>query len=261
MKSLKEKLVREGLIKRQAGMDIKAKIEAWLEEHDITNYTINKDLTIDVRTNVKFYKFEEAELPEFIQFGKCEGSFTFSYCDNLKSLRGCPREVQYSFSCIACPKLESLKYCPEICRGGFRISTCPVTSMKYAPKYIGDVLDMTSTNIKSLEGLPDQESLIQVKVQGCQNLESLKGSPKKVRSFLCCDCPNLETLEGGPKEVRCEFYCMRCPKLTSLEGMPKRIGGKMYCCDCGKKFSRADAKKAGNIEVRQLSNQSPEFRI
>lgn len=257
MKSLKEKLVKEGLIKRQAGMDIRAKIEAWLKEYNITSYIINKDLTIDVYANVRFYKFEGEEFPEFIQFGKCEGSFAMSYCEKLKSLRGCPREVQCSFACIACPKLKSLKYCPEICRGGFRMSSCPITSMEHAPKYIGDVLDMRSTDIKSLEGLPDQESLIQVNLQGCQNLESLKGSPEKVRSFSCCDCPNLETLEGGPKEVRYEFYCMRCPKLTSLNGMPKRIGGKMYCGDCGKKFSRADAKKAGNIEVRELSNREP----
>ena len=51
MKSIK-KYLNEGLIKRQAGMDLRAKIEAWLKEHGIENYIINDDLTIDYHPEV-----------------------------------------------------------------------------------------------------------------------------------------------------------------------------------------------------------------
>lgn len=51
MKNIKEYL-NEGLIKRQAGMDMRAKIENWLKEHRIENYIINDDLTIDYHPEV-----------------------------------------------------------------------------------------------------------------------------------------------------------------------------------------------------------------
>ena len=136
MKTLKEKLVQEGLIKRQAGVDIRAKIEAWLKEYNITSYTINKDLTIDVYTNVKFYKFEGEELPEFIQFGKCEGSFSMSYCEKLKSLRGCPEWV--------------LK--------DFRVQDAKITSLKYGPEYVGGVFDCCGCKkLKNIDDLPKNQ--------------------------------------------------------------------------------------------------------
>ena len=68
MKTLKEKLVQEGLIKRQAGMDIKIKIEEWLKEHNIGGYTINDDLTIDAELIVNLRNYPDKELPEYIQF-------------------------------------------------------------------------------------------------------------------------------------------------------------------------------------------------
>jgi hypothetical protein len=57
-------ILNEGLIKRQAGVDMEAKIEAWLKENKIDGYTINRDLTVDVDTDQKISI--KGDLPEYI---------------------------------------------------------------------------------------------------------------------------------------------------------------------------------------------------
>ena len=73
-------------------------IEEWLEQYDITNYTINSNYEIDVRGDVILIKKDLKEFPEYIQFGTVEGDFDCSN-NKLKTLRGCPRVVQGSFNC------------------------------------------------------------------------------------------------------------------------------------------------------------------
>ena len=69
MKTIKE-YMNEGLIRRQAGADVRTNIENWLDKHKITNYTINKDLTIDVDGDVDLRYHTGKRLPDYIQFGK-----------------------------------------------------------------------------------------------------------------------------------------------------------------------------------------------
>lgn len=57
-------ILNEGLIKRQAGVDMEAKIENWLKENEINGYTINRDLTVDVDTDQNISI--EGDLPEYI---------------------------------------------------------------------------------------------------------------------------------------------------------------------------------------------------
>lgn len=57
-------ILNEGLIKRQAGVDMEAKIENWLKENEIDGYTINRDLTVDVDTDQNISI--EGDLPEYI---------------------------------------------------------------------------------------------------------------------------------------------------------------------------------------------------
>jgi hypothetical protein len=97
MKSLKEKLVQEGLIKRQVGVDVKVKIEEWLNKYYITNYTINPDLTIDVNGNVNLRNYKEKQLPDYIQFGIVTGVFSCSENNVIESLKGAPKEVRGDF--------------------------------------------------------------------------------------------------------------------------------------------------------------------
>lgn len=253
MKSIKEYL-NEGLIKRQAGMDMRTKIEAWLNEHNVQNYTINDDLTIDYHPEVlhgskdRFYmvnlqKYNEPELPDYIQFGEVGGTFLVSY-SQISSLRGFPKKC-LRLCLHRCPNITSLKGCQEV---------------------VEDIDVSYCTSLTSLEGLPKKISG-SFDCQGCSSLKDLKGAPKVGASFSCEDCYNLESLEdlklgvirgsfccdgcikiknliGSPTECR-NYFCRYCKSLESLEGISKRIRGDFYSKGCGKRFTRASAKKWG----------------
>ena len=137
MKTIKEYL-NEGLIRRQAGMDVRVKIEAWLKEYNIKNYTIKKDLTIDVNRIVKLQNYKEKRLPNYIQFGKTESWFFYN-CPNLESLEGCPKEVETCIWISDCPNLESLEGCPKEVGEDFVCHDCPkLTSLQGAPQNVGN---------------------------------------------------------------------------------------------------------------------------
>ena len=136
MKTIKEYL-NEGLIKRQAGVDMKAKIEAWLNEHKIKYYTINDDLTIDVKVHVNLSKYTEKQLPDFIQFRTVDHEFRIEGSPNLETLRGCPYEVGDFFDCGECPNLKSLEGAPQKVVGSFWCNDCPkLESLEGAPQKV-----------------------------------------------------------------------------------------------------------------------------
>jgi len=100
-------------------------IKTWLKEHNIINYTINEDGTIDVNEEVHFSKnyngLLSGNFPEYIQFGKIINGY-FSIANNqLTSLKGCPRSVDRG----------NKNY-----NGDFNCESNNLTSLRYAPKYI-----------------------------------------------------------------------------------------------------------------------------
>ena len=86
-------------------------------------------------------------------------------------------------------------------------------------------------NLKSLKGSPK-------KVKGnfncsyCKNLKSLEGGAEKVRGFICIYNSSLKTLEGAPKYVGGTFNCTCCKNLKSLEGAPEYVGEMFDCSHC-----------------------------
>lgn len=94
-------------------------------ENRISGYHINEDLTVDVRTNTGFGDAliirgqEMVELPEFIQFGKCEGNFYINV-SGLRTMRGFPKIVT-GHLCVNNNQLTSLDYLPEEVGGGLYI--------------------------------------------------------------------------------------------------------------------------------------------
>ena len=95
-------------VKRQTN---NAEIEAWCEEMEIENYTINSKGEIDVKGNVNLGKMNFKELP--YKFGTVTGSFDVSSNKNLTSLKNCPYYVQKNFYCDQCPQLDSLEGYPK----------------------------------------------------------------------------------------------------------------------------------------------------
>jgi len=73
------------------------------KEYDITNYTINDDLSIDVNGVVNLYKRSLMKLP--LKFRNVSGDF---YCDSnqLVSLEGAPQSVGGDFDCANNPIFE-----------------------------------------------------------------------------------------------------------------------------------------------------------
>lgn len=85
----------------------KEDIEKWLIYHEIKNYTINDDLTVDVKDNVilEYQNFEYFP----VKFNKVGGNFNCYNCVNLMTLEGAPLEVGEDFSCAYSVRLTSLK--------------------------------------------------------------------------------------------------------------------------------------------------------
>ena len=165
MKNIKEYL-NEGLIKRQAGANIKDKIRDWIDKYcDIKNeflgsdnIVINDDLTIDVN-NCGYVtisdRWKEKKLPDYIQFGYVRGYF-YVHCKHLESLRGCPREVGESFYCGFCNGLKNLEGAPKSVRLEFSCCYCEsLENFVGAPEHVGQMFNARGcTNLKSFEGLP-----------------------------------------------------------------------------------------------------------
>ena len=107
-------------------------IENWLKEYDIRNYTINKDLTINVNGNVYLSAIDLKEFPEYIQFGVVRGDFVCRI-NYLTSLRGVPRIVGGNFDC-ADNELTSLEGAPKEVGGYFDCNDNELTSLEGAPK-------------------------------------------------------------------------------------------------------------------------------
>jgi len=98
------------------------RIKNWLDEVGIKNYTINKDLTVDVDDGVDLRKMTFEKLP--VRFGKVSWWFDISNCKNLKTLEGCPKEVDGSFFCNDCPNLKTLEGCPKEVYSNFWCYDC-----------------------------------------------------------------------------------------------------------------------------------------
>ena len=177
MKKLKEFILTENNFFKNLGIG-KVRIEEWLNKYKIKNYTINDDLTIDVKGDVDLKYYPENEFPDYIQFRNVSGTFSL-YTSKISSLKGCPIKVDGGFDCERCKNLTSLKGAPNECKS-FDCSNC--------------------RNLTSLEGALNECEYFDC--SDCDKLTSLKGSPKKVLgNFVCNYCNSLKSLKGLPDVI------------------------------------------------------------
>jgi len=108
-------------------------IQEICKQHNIRNYTINKDGTIDVYDDVWLSAKPLTKLP--LRFNKVSHAFNCRCC-NLTSLEGSPVEVNGYFYCNY-NKLTSFQYAPKIIRGSFDCDNNKIKSFEYFPSYIG----------------------------------------------------------------------------------------------------------------------------
>jgi hypothetical protein len=122
------------------GVGQKALIEKWLDEMGVTNYTINDDLTIDVKDSVnldgRLLKNKLTQFPEYIQFNIVYAYFEIQH-NNFITLRGCPYIVKGYFSCCD-NELYSLEYAPKKC-GEF---WCINNKIRFTKEYVSSLCDV-----------------------------------------------------------------------------------------------------------------------
>ncbi len=96
------------------------------KEYNITNYTINRDGSIDVDGNVDLSYMELTEIP--LKFNRVSGNFWIND-NNMTSLEGCPKEVGKWFSCSN-NNLTSLERSPIELGGSFWCNGNKLTSLE-----------------------------------------------------------------------------------------------------------------------------------
>jgi hypothetical protein len=113
-----------------------------------------------------------------------------------------------------------------IVRGGFFCHSNKLTSLKGAPKAVGENFFCFHNNLTTLEYAPK-------KVGGdfvCHHnaITTLEDGPKQVfGDFTCYENPVI-SLKGGPRKVGGDYAVHYC-HLANLEGAPTEIGGKFIC--------------------------------
>ena len=147
---------------------------------------------------------------------------TIRWCNSLKSLKGAPKNVKHDFTCKDNAILESLDGCPKTVGGKCDISqNMSLTSLIGAPEKVG-AFSCKFSVITTLEGAPKKVTGI-FNCTNCESLVSLIGAPEKVGAFSCEYCGKLKSLEGAPKEVSNYFSCLGCFDLESVKDLPKKM--------------------------------------
>lgn len=141
-------------------------IEDWMNQHTIVvigSYIVNKDWTIDVKGSIWLNDNKIETMPEYIKFGKIDGNFNYSGCENLVSLKGAPEEIDGSFYCEMCTQLSSLKGAPKKVHGNFNCSGCEnLESLEGAPEEIDGHFVCLGTRFSE----KDVRNVAKIKVKG-----------------------------------------------------------------------------------------------
>lgn len=168
---------------------VESQIERWLEENclfkkpipEITkNYEIlyiNNEYIVNTFTDTVITNKDLVELPyNLFRFNNIDGYFNISELHNLKTLRGCPRSIKYSFYCMHNKSLKSLEYGSKIVGGNYNCYAC--------------------TSLVSLNGLPIQigNDLILDECRSLQNLDYF--SDLIMGSFYFRNCSSLSDVTG-----------------------------------------------------------------
>jgi len=182
-------------------------ITAWLDHHQIQNYTLvldeQYDFIVDVNGTVNLSDKNLHTIP--IKFNHVTGSF-FCSRNHLKSLKGFPCMVDGSFSC----------------------DNNELTSLEYAPQNVGGNFSCGENKLTTLKGSPQ-------KINGdfwCADnqLTSLLYGPNEVNGNFCCNNNRLSDLKGCPPRLDIYFGCTD-NQLTSLEFCPQKITGNLFYCE------------------------------
>lgn len=130
-------------------LKIKEKIKEWLMNQGIFNFTLNKDLSVDVKESVEIIFKNLQSLP--VQFNIIEGDFNCSN-NRLITLKGCPKKVYGTFSCNN-NQLKTLEFGPEYVDDCFLCNDNKLKDLKYSPTFVGNQYSCDDNKITTLEDI------------------------------------------------------------------------------------------------------------
>lgn len=112
--------------------------------------------------------------------------------------------------------------------GFFNCSSNELTSLEFAPSFVGGNYSCSKNNLTSLKFLPQS---INGNFYCYQNkLTSLKHSPHTVKGDFYCNANQIKSLKFSPEFVIGDFICSG-NELVTIEFAPKFIGGDFACND------------------------------
>jgi len=147
----KGKEVIKHIYKPVVAISKKSDIERWLWKHNIRDFSILEDNSVDVRGDVRLANMLENYKKLPINFNEVQGDFDIS--DNvLTSLEGSPKKVGGNFSAFK-NELTSLKGGPKEVAKNFIILKNNIRSLEHSPSIINEDYICSHNPLTNLEGL------------------------------------------------------------------------------------------------------------
>lgn len=181
---------------------VQAQISSWLQHHNITEFTINQDNTVDVPGDVHFLSPRFKKLP--FQFRHIGGDLAISN-GMLQSSWGFPKQLDGSLHWSGLESAADLSHLPvhvkgdaifdwckttfekssmRIVDGSFVVLHALLTTFKGFPTHIGGTLrvqnDRDDTAVSSLEGLPQTIGSGHLALDCLTGFTELKGIPEGI---------------------------------------------------------------------------------
>ena len=125
-------------------------INAVCSKYNIRNYTINDDLSIDIKGSVYLFNKSLTKLP--LKFNIVSGDFDCSH-NKLTTLEGSPKEVGSNFYCYY-NELTTLEGSPNDISIDFICSNNQLTTLEGSPKNVGGNFDCSDNQLTTLKGIP-----------------------------------------------------------------------------------------------------------
>jgi hypothetical protein len=200
---LNEDIIGDVLSDIFGGDPKKKEIAGHMKKLAISDYTINKDYSVDTNKDVYINAKKIEVCP--VNFNIAKGNFTWHFSD-LKSMKNLPKAVHGNFSVVN-NKLTSLK--------------------DSQTKIVKGVFNISNNNLRNLEGCP--QTCGGFIASNC-GLESLAGGPEEVHGDFIIVHNSLTSLEGGPGLVSGTYDCSN-NKLMSLDGITRNRTKKIRAND------------------------------
>ena len=130
----------------------KVAIEKWLVVHNIRNYIINEDLSVDVEGSVTLHYQNLRGFP--VKFNNIVGDFNCS-SNHLTSLLGGPSSVGGDYDCHA-NQLTTLEGCSVNVGGDFNCNSNKIKGLKGCPIKVGGGFYCNDNKLELLINYPER---------------------------------------------------------------------------------------------------------